>query len=117
MTSAAPQFPEIYGYTIIEELYRGSRTTVYRAILNSQRLPVVIKVMQREYPTFGELVQFSNQYAITKNLPIAGIIQPLSLEPFGNGYALVMADGGGISLEIYIQQQPLDLAETLGIFS
>ncbi|BAY31113.1 two-component hybrid sensor and regulator [Nostoc carneum NIES-2107] len=115
MTSAAPQFPEISGYTMTEQIYHGSRTTVYRAIQDSQGLPVVIKVLQREYPTFGELVHFRNQYAIAKNLPITGIIQPLSLEPFGNGYALIMADWGGISLETYIQQQPLDLVQTLEI--
>jgi serine/threonine protein kinase len=95
MTSTVPQFPEISGYTITEQIYRGSRTAVYLAIQDNQKLPVVIKVLQREYPTFGELVQFRNQYAIGKNLPITGIIPPLSLEQFGNGYALVMADWGG----------------------
>jgi len=115
MTSTAPQFPEISGYTITEQLYLGSRTAVYRAVHDNQQLPVVIKVLQREYPTFGELVQFSNQYAIAKNLPIAGIIQPLNLETFGNGYALVMPDWGGISLEKYIRQHQLDLSEQLAI--
>lgn len=115
MILTIPQLPEIPGYTITEQLYLGSRTAVYRAIHKSQQFPVVIKVLQREYPTFGELVQFRNQYAIAKNLPIAGIIQPLSLEQFGNGYALVMADCGGISLEKYIGQQPLDLTQKLAI--
>lgn len=115
MTSTAPQFPELSGYTITEQLYLGSRTAVYRAVQNNQQLPVVIKVLQREYPTFGELVQFRNQYAIAKNLPIAGIIQPLSLERFGNSYVLVMEDWGGVSLDKYIQQQLLDLDETLAI--
>ncbi|WGV23321.1 AAA family ATPase [Halotia branconii] len=114
MTSTTHQFPEISGYTITEQIYLGSRTAVYRAVQDKQQLPVVIKVLQREYPTFGELVQFRNQYAIAKNLPIAGIIPPLSLEQFGNGYALVMADWGGISLEKYIQQQ-LDLTQKLAI--
>ncbi len=115
MMFTAHQFPEIYGYTITEHIYVGSRIIVYRAVHNSHKFPVVIKVLQREYPTFGELAQFRNQYGITKNLPIAGIIQPLSLEPFGNGYALVMADWGGISLEKYIQQQQLELTEKLAI--
>ncbi|AUT01911.1 serine/threonine protein kinase [Nostoc sp. CENA543] len=115
MTPQAAKFPEISGYTITEQIYRGSRTAVYRAIRESQKLPVVIKVLQQEYPTFGELVQFRNQYAIAKNLPITGIIPPLSLEPYGNSYALIMADWGGISLETYIQQQSLDLTDTLAI--
>ncbi|MEA5553757.1 AAA family ATPase [Anabaena cylindrica UHCC 0172] len=115
MTSTTPQFREISGYTITEQLYLGSRTAVYRAVQNNRQLPVVIKVLQRKYPTFGELVQFRNQYAIAKNLPIGGIIQPLSLEKFGNSYALVMADWGGVSLEKYIQQHQLDLTDKLAI--
>jgi predicted ATPase len=115
MKSTAPRFPEIAGYTITEPLYLGSRTAVYRAIQTEPQFPVVIKVLQRDYPTFGELVQFRNQYAIAKNLPIAGIIHPVSLESFGNSYALVMEDWGGISLEKYIQQQPLNLSDTLSI--
>ncbi|MEO0967138.1 MAG: hypothetical protein AAFX80_02075, partial [Cyanobacteria bacterium J06639_18] len=82
MIATAPQFPEISGYTITEQLYLGSRTAVYRAVDNNQQFTVIIKVLQREYPTFGELVQFRNQYGIAKNLPVAGIIQPLSLERF-----------------------------------
>ncbi|MCF4966612.1 trifunctional serine/threonine-protein kinase/ATP-binding protein/sensor histidine kinase [Nostoc sp. CMAA1605] len=115
MTSQASKFPEISGYTITEQIYQGSRTAVYRAVRESQKLPVVIKVLQQEYPTFGELVQFRNQYAIAKNLPITGIIPPLSLETFGNGYALIMADWGGISLETYLQQSSLDLADILSL--
>ncbi|MDI9636474.1 AAA family ATPase [Geitlerinema splendidum] len=107
--------PEIPGYTIVEQLYRGSRTAVYRAVQTVQQRPTIVKVLQREYPSFGELVQFRNQYTIAKNLPIPGIVQPLSLEPFGSGYALVMDDWGGISLGKYIQQQPLNFAEVLAI--
>ena len=66
--------PEIGGYAIVEELYMGSRTAVYRAIQTAQQRQVVIKVLRRDYPSFGELVQFRNQYTIAKNLPIPGII-------------------------------------------
>lgn len=48
--------------------------------------------MRNEYPSFNELVQFRNQYTIAKNLHIPGIVQPLSLETYGNGYTLVMED-------------------------
>ncbi|WP_413201442.1 protein kinase domain-containing protein, partial [Nostoc piscinale] len=77
--------------------------------------PVVIKLLAQDYPSFSELVQFRNQYTVTKNLPIAGIVQPLSLESLGNSYALVMEDFGSISLEQYLQQQPLSPTETLVI--
>jgi len=82
--------------------------------MNSQH-PVVIKVRRRDYPTFGELVQFRNQYTIAKNLNIPGVVQPLSLESVGGGYALVMEDWGGVALGKYVRQQPLEPTEVLAI--
>ncbi|MEH2023116.1 ATP-binding sensor histidine kinase [Nostoc sp.] len=112
----------IAGYQIIEQLYSGSRTQVYRAVRECdtfgglrQRLPVVIKLLKREYPTFSELVQFRNQYAIAKNLDIPGIIKPYSLEADRNGYALVMEDFGGISLREFTAGRPLTLEQFLAI--
>jgi predicted ATPase/signal transduction histidine kinase len=113
----APAFPAISGYTIVEQLYLGTRTAVYRAVQKPTQRPVVIKVLRREYPSFSELVQFRNQYTIVKNLPIPGIVCPLSLDPLGSGYALVMEDCGGVALSKYIQQQALNLTEVLTIMS
>ncbi|WP_172192586.1 serine/threonine protein kinase, partial [Microcoleus asticus] len=90
---------QIINYQIIERLYSGSRTLVYRAVRTSDQLPVVIKLLKNDYPTFSELVQFRNQYTIAKNLDSPLIVQTYSLEPYQNGYALVMEDFGGISLK------------------
>ncbi|AFY44419.1 ATP-binding sensor histidine kinase [Nostoc sp. PCC 7107] len=89
----------IPGYQIIEELYNGSRTQVYRGYRQTDSLPVVIKLLKNPYPSFSELVQFRNQYTIAKNLNSPLIIQTYSLEPYQNGYVLVMEDFGGISLK------------------
>ncbi|MEH2076908.1 MAG: AAA family ATPase [Nostoc sp.] len=91
----------IPGYHISEELYNGSRTLVYRGYRETDSLPVVIKLLKNPYPSFSELVQFRNQYTIAKNLNSPLIIQTYSLEPYQNGYALVMEDFGGISLKDY----------------
>jgi predicted ATPase/signal transduction histidine kinase len=106
---------EIPGYQITEKLHDSSRTLVYRAIRVSNSQPVVIKLLRQEYPTFNELVQFRNQYTITRNLNIPTIIKPYSLETYKNGYALIMEDFGGISLAKYIQTQPLKLHQFLPI--
>ncbi|MDF5737816.1 MULTISPECIES: AAA family ATPase [unclassified Nostoc] len=105
----------IAGYQIIEQLYSGSRTLVYRAVREGDRLAVVIKLLKREYPTFSELIQFRNQYAIAKNLDIPRIIKPYSLEAYRNGYALVMEDFGGVSLRDFTQGRPLTLEQFLAI--
>ncbi|MDZ8225742.1 AAA family ATPase [Nostoc sp. ChiVER01] len=107
--------PIIPGYQINSQLYAGSRTNVYRAIRLSDQLPVVIKLLTLEYPSFNELLQFRHQYTISKNLNIAGIIHPLSLETYGNGYILVMADTGEISLKEYIKNSNISLVEVLNI--
>ncbi|MDZ8183709.1 MAG: hypothetical protein RMX96_02455 [Nostoc sp. ChiSLP02] len=64
MTPVVQQFPKISGYTLVEQLYLGSRKAVYRGVQTSQQCPVVIKTLRHEYPSFSELVQFRNQYAI-----------------------------------------------------
>jgi serine/threonine protein kinase len=90
----------IPGYKISEELYNGSRTLVYRGYRETDCLPVVIKLLKNPYPSFSELVQFRNQYTIAKNLNSPNIIQTYSLEPYQNGYMLVMEDFGGIYRKI-----------------
>lgn len=111
MTPLAQQFPKISDYTLVEQLYLGSRTAVYRGFQRSLQGSVVIKTLRHDYPSFSELVQFRNQYAIAKNLDIPGIVQPISLEPYANGYALVMEDIGAISLRHYLQAASLTIEQ------
>ena len=94
---------DLPGYRITEQLYAGSRTLVYRGIRESDRTPVVIKVLRNEYPSFSELVQFRNQYTIAQNLNIPSIVKTLDLVPYKNAYALIMEDFGGVSLCTYVQ--------------
>ncbi|AFY44420.1 AAA family ATPase [Nostoc sp. PCC 7107] len=103
----------IPGYNLTEQLYAGSRTVVYRGIRAADQKSVVIKLLNREYPTFSELLQFHNQYTITKDLDFSGIVCPLSLEIYRNAYALVMPDFGGLSLREYLRNQKLGLQEFL----
>ena len=110
MNSNFPIFPN---YRITEQIYDGSRTLVYRGIAQSKQTPIVIKLLKSEYPTFNELVQFRNQYTITKNLDMAGIVKPMALENYGNSFALVMEDVGGISLSEYLGDRSMSLDEFL----
>ncbi|MDZ7959958.1 MAG: ATP-binding sensor histidine kinase [Aulosira sp. DedQUE10] len=109
MTKATDQFPCINGYELIARLYQGYKSEVYRAIRVADQKAVVIKLLRLEFPNFNELLQFRNQYTIAKNLNTPGIVSPLGLEAYGNSYALVMEDFGGISLKEYTSTQPLEL--------
>ncbi|OUL32215.1 ATP-binding sensor histidine kinase [Nostoc sp. 106C] len=112
---AASSTPIIPGYQISSQLYTGYKTKVYRAIREQESLAVVIKLLTSEYPSFNELLKFRNQYTISKNLNIPGIVRPLSLEAYGNSYILVMEDRGEISLKEYIKDTTLSLEEFLEI--
>lgn len=92
----------IPGYRLTEQIYNGNRTQVYLGFKESDSQAVAIKLLQSEYPTFTELLQFRNQYTIAKNLDLPGIVKHLSLENYQNGFALIMEDYGGISLASYM---------------
>jgi predicted ATPase/signal transduction histidine kinase len=102
-------------YQETDQLYAGTRTLVYRAIRATDSQPVIIKVLRNPHPNFNELVQFRNQYIITRNLEHPAIVQPLALEVYGNGYALVMPDDGAIALPNYWQASTHLLTEFLDI--
>ncbi|ARV60451.1 serine/threonine protein kinase [Nostocales cyanobacterium HT-58-2] len=105
-------FFAVPGYRISEEIYSGSKTLVLRGIREKDQQSVIIKLMRNEDPTLAEIAQFRNQYSIIKNLDIPGIVKLYSLENYGNSYALVMEDFGGISLKEEIEQWGRGTAQT-----
>ena len=115
MSTAVDLTNRISGYHLVEQLYCGSRTLVYRAIRETDQIPVVIKLLNRDYPSFSELLQFRNQYTIAKNLHLPGVVEAYTLEFYRNSYVLVMEDFGGISLRDYAQKRSLTLVEILAI--
>lgn len=106
---------DLPGYRFGENLYQGTRTLVYGGTRTSDKQPVIIKVLRNPHPNFNELVQFRNQYVITRHLEHPAIVRPEALERYGNGYALVMPDGGGISLSEYWKKSDPNLTEFLAI--
>ncbi len=113
--SSSDRFPLIQGYQIEQQIYDGSRTIVYRGIRIADSQPVMLKVLRSNLPTAQDLLRLRNHYAIAKNLNSQGIVKPISLENYGNGYVLVMPDEGYITLSDYILANPLNLSEVLAI--
>ncbi|GGA23487.1 ATP-binding sensor histidine kinase [Okeania sp. KiyG1] len=90
-------------YEIGDLIHESDRTVVYRGMSKVDGQPVAIKLMRNQFPSFHELVQFRNQYTVARNLCLEGIVKPLALQHYQNGYALIMPDFGGISLGEYYQ--------------
>ncbi|WP_413201436.1 serine/threonine protein kinase, partial [Nostoc piscinale] len=99
----------IPGYEIFEKIHDSPRTRVYRAEQKETHTPVAIKLLNTEYPQFQDLILFRNQYSITRHLEHPNIVKCYSLETYGNSYALILEDFGGISLSQYTQGHILSL--------
>jgi len=101
---------ELSGYRSIEPLYDGIRTRVYRGIRLADHRSIVLKILKNPYPTATELLQFRHQYAIASQFDSPRVVRPLSLDPYGNGYVLVMEDWeGAIVLDRYLENHSIDL--------
>jgi serine/threonine protein kinase len=90
-------------YRIIDLVYEGSKTLVYRAQRLDDCQLVILKLLKSEYPTISELRQFRNQYAIANNLNFEGVVRFNSLEKYRNSLILIAEDFGGISLNKYVE--------------
>ena len=93
------------GYRLLEKLYDGPQTLVYRGQRKFDQQNVIIKFIKTPYPTLLELKQFRHQYAILQHLDLPGVLKVYSLEQSQNRLALVFEDYGGISLNTFIETQ------------
>jgi PAS domain S-box-containing protein len=106
------------GYEFLEELHHDSGSIVYRAQqkgadATAESRSVIIKTLSTECPSYQDLINFCHQYTIAKDLDLPGVVRPYSLEKHDHGYAIVMEDFGGITLDQY--QQHLSLVKILEI--
>lgn len=105
----------IPGYTTLQTLYSSSKTLVLRGIETSTQQPIVLKVLNLEYPTPGDIAKFRHEFAIAQGLEIEGIVKPHKLILQQNICALVLEDFGGDSLDRAIADNPLNLETFLNI--
>ncbi|MEE3717688.1 PAS domain S-box protein [Tumidithrix elongata RA019] len=109
------RFPQVDGYRLTRELHASSKTLVYQGIRLEGGLPVVLKLLRSDRPSMQDLLRLRNHYTIAKNLNLSGIVQPLSLEPYGNGFILVMPDDRSMALSEYLTSNSLALPDFLAI--
>ncbi|MGB8700813.1 MAG: AAA family ATPase [Thermosynechococcaceae cyanobacterium] len=93
------------GYQILEKLYDGAQTLVYRGQRKTDQRSVIVKILKNPYPTLTELARFRHQYAILQRLDVPGVLKAYSLEQSQKGLALILEDYGGISLHDFIANQ------------
>lgn len=112
------------GYTILQKINEGFKTVVYRGLNVQNQQPVIVKLLNSDYPHPIDVANLKYQYEITKELKISGVVNCLKLERYRNSFALIMEDFGGQSLNYILAcfkkdiigflKIAIQLAETLG---
>jgi serine/threonine protein kinase len=103
------------GYEIQQEIYRGRRRVVFRAVRERDRRPAVIKTSSDEFPTPAQLSALRREHQILSALDIDGVARPLELITHHDRVALVLEDAGGVPLKRLLESGPLPLGDALRI--
>jgi predicted ATPase/signal transduction histidine kinase/DNA-binding NarL/FixJ family response regulator/tRNA A-37 threonylcarbamoyl transferase component Bud32 len=105
----------IAGYTVLDVIYEGINTVIYRASKEPDHTCVIIKTLKAEYPTIEELTKLRHEFKILQPLDIDGILKPIALESYQNGLALILPDFKGEALTSFFSAQALELSQFLQI--
>jgi len=105
----------ISGYQLLTPIYETSNSLVYRGIREPNKQPVILKVLKQDYPRPSELTRYQQEYQITHNLNIDGVVKAYSLEKYQKTLVIVFEDFGGESLKILTNNWTLNLKEFLSI--
>lgn len=103
----------IAGYKDLNKIYESDRTIVYRGLRNQDNLPVILKLLKRDYPSQQELIEYKHEYELTSSLMLKGVIRALGFEKYKNSPVIIFEDFGGISLKILLKTRNFTLKEFL----
>ncbi|MBP5971891.1 AAA family ATPase [Brasilonema sp. CT11] len=90
----------IRGYQLLTQIYESVNSLVYRGIRESDNQPVILKVLKDDYPTPSELTRYKQEYKMTRNLNLDGVIKAYSLEPIERTLVIIFEDFGATSLSL-----------------
>jgi len=103
---------ELADYRADEIIYQGGNSIFYQGVRNTDQTPVIIKKLNREYPSQLESSRFQQEYSLLKELSIDGTPKPLGLEKDGNTLLLILDNAyQGTSLVDLFSTQALPLQE------
>ena len=71
-------------YRITGQIYESADSIIYKGLRNTDNLPIVIKLLKKEYPAPEELAVFRREYEIARMLKGDGIIEVYALEKYKN---------------------------------
>ncbi|MDZ7963605.1 MAG: AAA family ATPase [Nostoc sp. DedSLP03] len=104
---------EIPKYKIWAKIHESANSRIYRGIRERDRLPLIFKILKKDYPTPEEITRYKLEYEITRSLSLKGVIQAYDLQQYQSTFAIVLEDFGGESLTKIIAARKFSLIEFL----
>jgi len=105
---------QLTGYKIKEQLSKGGNSIVFKGIREADNLPVIIKLLAKEYPSAKEITDFTHEYQIMDKAACDAIIRPYEIIT-GNSHAIIMEDIEGESVEKVLKHIKTDMGEKLSL--
>lgn len=90
---------KLAGYQVTEKIYDSDNSEVYRSIRQQDQQAVILKVLKQDYPTSAELTRYKQEYEITRNLCVDGVVKAYSLEAYQKTLVIILEDFGGEALQ------------------
>ncbi|MBD2481216.1 ATP-binding sensor histidine kinase [Planktothrix sp. FACHB-1365] len=103
------------GYQILAQIYESINSVVYRAIREKDNLPVILKVLQGEFPSQSDLQKYEREYKILRCFNLESVIKVYELQTYQNTLVMALEDFGGESLKILLATQKFTLLGFLNI--
>ncbi|WP_233258375.1 serine/threonine-protein kinase [[Phormidium] sp. ETS-05] len=92
-------------YQIIAQIYESSNSLVYRGIREADNQRVILKFLKEDYPTPSEIIRYKQEYEITRNLQLNGVVKAYGIEPYKQTFCLIIEDFGAESLKDIMSQR------------
>ncbi len=102
-------------FTISLPILEDDYLLVSRGERRVDRLPVLLRMLKSDYPSRQELIWFKNEFEITRNPDVGGMVRSLELLQKGNSLALVQEEPPGQLLRDLMEGAQLSLETILGI--
>ena len=103
------------GYQILAQIYESVNSVVYRAIREQDHSPVILKVLQGEFPPQSDIQKYEREYKILRNFNLESVIKVYELQTYQNTLVMTLEDFGGESLKILLATQKFTLLGFLNL--
>ncbi|HEY9853947.1 MAG TPA: AAA family ATPase [Leptolyngbyaceae cyanobacterium] len=99
----------LVGCHLLNKIYESTNSLVYRGVRELDNQPIILKILKQEYPSLTSLIRYKQEYEITRNLNLSGVIKVYGLEKYQASLVMILEDFGAESLKKIINEQTCNL--------